>query len=289
MGNGSPQAALLVQNVGVGAGPAAYFVGSVGIATNPPSTQLHVLDSPSSGHVTTIENVNSGSNADVLDLRVRAASPGSGNNYLTFRNGLLGGLGVSGQIDGNSSGGVRFVSSSGDFAEWLPRLRGAEEIEAGDIVGVFQGRVTKNTDGAASLHVVSSAPIVSGNSPPQEEEHLWEEIAFLGQVPVKVRGKVSAGDYIVPSRLNDGTGVAISAHEMNVSDFGRIVGRAWESSDEEAVKLVKAVVGLARPAPDLVALLAQKEEQLQTLTAQVELLKLNQERLMRHLVSPDTE
>ncbi len=106
---------------------------------------------------------------------------------------------------------------------------------------------------------------------------------------MKVRGKVSAGDYIVPSRLNDGTGVAISAHEMNVSDFGRIVGRAWESSDEEAVKLVKAVVGLARPAPDLVALLAQKEEQLQTLTAQVELLKLNQERLMRHLVSPDTE
>ena len=194
-----------------------------------------------------------------------------------------------GQIDGNGSGEVRFLSASADFAEWLPRLQGEEEIEAGDIVGVFQGRITKNTDGAASLHVVSSAPIVSGNSPPQQEEHLWEEIAFLGQVPMKVRGKVSAGDYIVPSGLNDGTGVAISAPEMKLADFGRIVGRAWESSDAEEVKLVNAVVGLSRPAPDLVALLAEKEEQLRTLSAEVELLKLNQERLMRHLMSPATE
>ena len=106
---------------------------------------------------------------------------------------------------------------------------------------------------------------------------------------MKVGGKVSAGDYIVPSRLNDGTGVAISAQEMKLSDFGRIVGRAWESSDREGVKLVRAVVGLSHPAPDLITLLAQKEEQLQTLSAQVELLKLNQERLMRRLMSADTE
>ena len=83
--------------------------------------------------------------------------------------------------------------------------------------------------------------------------------------------------------------MAISAHEMKLSDFGRIVGRAWESSDREEMKLVRAVVGLAHPAPDLVALLADREDQLKTLSAEVELLKLNQERLMRHLMSADTE
>ena len=76
---------------------------------------------------------------------------------------------------------------------------------------------------------------------------------------------------------------------MRLADFGKIVSRAWESSDEEGVKLVKAVVGLAHPAPGLVALLAEKDEQLKTLSAEVELLKLNQERWMRHLLAPDAE
>ena len=80
-----------------------------------------------------------------------------------------------------------------------------------------------------------------------------------------------------------------SPEEMKPSQHSLAVGQSWESSDEEEVKLVRAVVGLSHSAPDLVALLAQKEEQLQTLSAEVELLKLNQEKLMRHLMSPDTE
>ena len=284
-GNSFNQPTLTATNTS--GGSCAVFGGNVGIGTLAPSTRLHVLDTVSSGHITIIENRNSGSNADVLELKLtNRPTPTGGNNYLSFRRGD--GL-FAGQIDGNGIGGVSYKSTGSDFAEWLPRLDSQERIEAGDIVGVFEGRISRKTAGANQIMVISTAPIVLGNSPPESEEHLYEKVAFVGQAPVKVRGPVKAGDYIVPSRLNDGTGVAISAPEMKLSDFGRIVGRAWESSDREEVKLIKAVVGLAHPAPDLVALLAQKDEQLKTLSAEVELLKLNQQRLMRHLMSADTE
>ena len=156
---------------------------------------------------------------------------------------------ILGEIEGAGlpDNGVIYKSLSGDFAEALLRLRAEEAIEAGDIVGVFGGRVTRKTEGAENLQMISTAPIILGNAPPQEEEHLWERVAFLGQAPVKVRGKVRTGDYIVPSGLNDGTGLAIAPSQMRLADFGKIVSRAWESSDEEGVKLVKAVVGLAPP------------------------------------------
>ncbi len=140
--------------------------------------------------------------------------------------------------------GVYIASGSGDYAECLKRLDENESIMAGDIVGVFGGKITKSTRGAHQLMVVSSAPIVLGNMPPASEEYLYEKVAFLGQVPVKVLGPVKEGDYIIPGGMNNGTGIAVSPELMTAEEYTKILGRAWDSSELEDIKLVNVAVGL---------------------------------------------
>jgi hypothetical protein len=69
-------------------------------------------------------------------------------------------------------------------------------------------------------------------------------VAFMGQVPVKVRGSVALGDYIVASGLEDGTAVAVPFHQMNAESGLQIVGRAWSASDDTGIKLINTAVGL---------------------------------------------
>ena len=140
--------------------------------------------------------------------------------------------------------GVAYESGSGDYAEWLPRLDENEPIEAGDIIGVFGGKITKHTNGAQQILPVSFAPIVLGNMPPLGSEHLYEKVGFLGQVQVKVIGVVREGDYIIPSGLNDGTGIAVSPEMMTADEFTKVVGRAWSASNVKHEKLINLAVGL---------------------------------------------
>jgi len=137
-------------------------------------------------------------------------------------------------ITGNSGGvqgGVEYTSSSRDFAEWLPRLNKQEAIEAGEVVGVTSdGKVTKNLESALYVQVVSTAPIVLGNTPHQAQEADFEKIAMLGQVPVKVRGAVQAGDCILPSGLNDGFGMGKPCSDVTSDELSEVIGTAWESS-----------------------------------------------------------
>ncbi|MCK4511093.1 hypothetical protein KAW64_05100, partial [bacterium] len=140
--------------------------------------------------------------------------------------------------------GVAYRSSAGDYAEYLERLDPDEIIEPGDVVGVFGGKVTKATRGAHQVMVASHAPIVLGNSPPEEQEHLYSKIAFMGQVPVKVMGPVTEGDYIIPSGLDDGTSVAVSPELMTFAEYSKIVGRAWGASESDYTALVTVAVGL---------------------------------------------
>lgn len=140
--------------------------------------------------------------------------------------------------------GVSFSSGSGDYAEYLERVDAKDEMETGDIVGVFGGKVTHRTKEAQQIMVVSMAPIVLGNMPPKSDEHLYEKIAFMGQVPVKVVGPVKEGDYIIPSGFHDGTGIAVPTEMMTAEEFTKVVGRSWSSSDNHSLKLVNVAVGL---------------------------------------------
>lgn len=141
--------------------------------------------------------------------------------------------------------GVTYESGAGDYAEWLPRLHPEEEIGFGQVVGLYGGMVSKSTDGAEMVMVVSKAPIILGNMPPDSlSEELCEKVGFIGQVPVWVIGRVNKGDYIISYKSNSGFGKAVSAEKLTVDMMSKIVGRAWMSSDNEGLKLINTGIGI---------------------------------------------
>jgi hypothetical protein len=79
---------------------------------------------------------------------------------------------------------------------------------------------------------------------------------------------VRAGDVVLPSGLNDGTAIAVTPAELRPNQFGRIIGRAWESSEDEAVKPVNVAVGTTSVLQNL-----QLEAMNSTLCREIEELK----------------
>ncbi len=153
-----------------------------------------------------------------------------------------------------SSGNVfcdgSFTGGGADYAEWLERADYEEVLEAGDVVGVRGGRITKDLTGAEQILVISSNPALVGNAAGAEESARdgFEVTAFLGQVPVKVLGAVASGDFLVPSGRDDGTAVAVAPTALDFDDLGRVFAVAWEGSDAEGMHLVNAAVGLDQAA-----------------------------------------
>ena len=143
--------------------------------------------------------------------------------------------------------GVTYASGSGDYAEYLLRENTAEKMTYGDIVGVKGGKISKNTIQAERVMVVSFKPIVLGNMPQENREQDYEKVAFMGQVPVKVFGKVNVGDYILPSGKNDGIGIAVSPQRITTEQIKDIVGVAWaENKQPFGFGFVNVAVGLNR-------------------------------------------
>jgi hypothetical protein len=257
--------------------------GDLGVGTTTPDTRLHVVADKSgdadklSSHVVAIENTATTDNADLLVLKLGTVLVRDSNNYISFQNGN----GSIGSIEG--AGGlipsITFGAPGSDYAEWLPRLQADENIEAGDVVGIFGGKISKTTAGSEHLMGISERPIVLGNMPPAEDKHLFERVAFLGQVAIKVRGPVQSGDYIVASGLNDGTGVAISPRQVALRHESQIVGRAWESAPSEGVHLINTVVGLhgAYPNRELWSVIDSLQRELATLRTELEELKTEKE------------
>jgi hypothetical protein len=220
--------------------------GGAGVGESDPRTQFHVTDdsggdSAITGHTALVEDTDA-SNARGLAIKLGDAAPNSADNYVTFYDS---GDGARGAIEGNSSGDVQLNSASADYAEYLPRLHPDEEIEPADVVGVVDGAVTRDTANAEQALVVSDRPIVTGNSPGPTAEHRegHEVCAFVGQVPVKVRGPVDAGDLVVPAGEHDGTARAVAPDDYDPGE-GPVVGRAWEATDEAGVEAVTVAVGL---------------------------------------------
>jgi len=247
--------------------------GKVGIGLASPNARLHVQDQLDetadslSAHVAAIENTSTSDSADVLALKVGRSKPEDGCNFITF----FGGDEVVGEIQGDGNGGITCSGKSADYAEYLPRLHEDETIQSGDIIGVFDGKVTKHTEGAHHVMVITSWPIVLGNMPNEKDKHLYEKVAFIGQVPIQVRGPVQAGDYLIPSGRHDGSGIAISPQKITPAHYAQIVGRAWEASDQEDIKKINTVVGLPLhdAAAGIMATLFAQQEEIKTLRSEI--------------------
>ncbi|HXH18650.1 MAG TPA: hypothetical protein VNJ07_06160, partial [Chitinophagales bacterium] len=174
--------------------------------------------------------------------------------------------------------GVAYSSGSGDYAEWLEKQNHAEQFSFGDIVGVKGGKISKNTADADNFMVVSLSPVVLGNEPPAGEKINYEKIAFLGQVKAKVYGRVTIGDYILPSGRNDGYGMAVSPANMKPGDYRRIVGRAWSASDNDLMSYVNVLVGLN--GSELAEVAERQQKEIDALKSEVDNMKLTLSQLL---------
>lgn len=141
-------------------------------------------------------------------------------------------------------GGVTYKSAGADYAEWLPKLDSDEDFRFGQIVGVYGGKISKKTTGADNIMAISRTPVVLGNVPPEGQTDQHEKVGFMGQVYVLVRGHVSTGDYILPSGHEDGTGLAVSPHDLKIEHLDKILGRAWSDSSSDIVSMITVAVGL---------------------------------------------
>ena len=273
-------------------GPDQFLVraaGGVGLGTNAPDAQLHVIDSVnanannSSAHVAIIENVsgNTGTGPDVLAVKTSMIDPDSAANLITFYDGNDDAIG---RIEGDGLGGITFNSGGADFAELLPVVSGSDKPEPGDVVGVFNGEVALATDGAQQLMVVSERPIVLGNAPAgmQRPDHV--PVAFVGQVPVRVHGPVSAGDLLVASGDDDGTARPVSPGNWRARAHGPVLGQAWAAVQSEGIERVIAAVGVGSGA-GLRALAIRAQQPL--MEQQAELIERQRERILAQAVRLD--
>lgn len=163
--------------------------------------------------------------------------------------------------------GVAYESGSGDYAEWLERANPLDDMVYGEIVGVRGGKISRNTDAADHYMVISKAPIVLGNMPESSREKDFEKVAFMGQVPVRVMGKVAVGDYILPSGFNDGYARAVSPAKMQIADYVKIVGVAWQAGEAVPMNIVNVAVGVNTN--DLAAQMGKQQQEINQMKQQL--------------------
>jgi hypothetical protein len=221
--------------------------GGTGIGTPDPIVQFHAVDARSgsdiiTNHVALIENSSINIEPDVLALKVgETGSLESNNNFLTFFDGDNNSVGA---VEGSGGSGVSYQTTAADFAEMMPLRSDAEIPESGDIVGIFEDGISRSTQDAHQVAVISTEPGFVGNAPEDEDANDHVLIAMVGQVPVSVLGAVEAGDYIVPSGLGNGIGIAVAPEAITAAQMGQVVGQALESREDIDVGQVKILVGL---------------------------------------------
>ncbi|MCK3682645.1 hypothetical protein [Maribellus sp. YY47] len=141
--------------------------------------------------------------------------------------------------------GVAFESGGADYAEWLEKKEETELLLFGEVVGVNGGVISKDFKKAEKFMVITQNPTVIGAMPEGDNEKKYEKVAFMGQVQVRVIGKVKKGDYILPSGNQDGMAIAVDPKNMAVGDYARIIGIAWGESDgKEIFSFVNTAVGI---------------------------------------------
>lgn len=277
VGNGTARstsdAMVLKQNGNLAIGP-----------SDPQALRLHVAEDKANAgvnddpaaNVVLLENTNTGTNPDVLGLQAGPTNPGGGVTYVSFYDRF--GTTVGG-IEGNGSGGINYTSSGADFAEELPVASGTATPDAGDVVAVRGGEVNLNTSGGERLMVVSDQAAMTGNVKPDATGRRVP-VAFVGQVPVRLRGTAEAGDLVVASGANDGTARAVAPNQYRPAEHGPLVGTAWSAKASNEPGTITTVVGLGKSGV-LAKQLHEQQSEIASLRKRVERLETLEARLAR--------
>ena len=140
--------------------------------------------------------------------------------------------------------GTVYGSKGADYAEYLPKVYPTEQFIKGEVVGVYNGKISKNTTRADQILAITSQPMVLGNMQDEAIIDDFEQVAFLGQIPVFVDGPVHSGDYIIASGRNDGMAIAVSREDMTAEMLSEVLGTAWDAHEGEGVTLINTSIGL---------------------------------------------
>jgi hypothetical protein len=174
--------------------------------------------------------------------------------------------------------GITFASGSEDYAEYLPKLNPQQFFLPGDIVGIKNGFITKETSDADMLMVISMNPAVLGGVPLDEDVSAYEKVAFMGQVLTKIMGEARPGDYILPSGFHNGTGIAKRPEAMKIEDYRKIVGVAWAGQSKDSVGYVNTAIGLNTN--DLAQLVEKQSKKIEDMEGQLISINENLSRLV---------
>lgn len=174
-------------------------------------------------------------------------------------------------INATNNVGVSFKTGGADYAEYLEKENNTILFEPGEVVGVFGGKISKRTQGAQHIMVISTNPIVLGNMPVNQTTKDFEKVAFLGQVPVRVVGSVKIGDYILPSGNNDGLALAKNPKDMSLNDYSNIIGVAWQDSLNSTFGYVNVAIGLNTN--DIAYQIQQQQNQIDSIKKELEDIK----------------
>ena len=210
--------------------------GQVGIGTRFPSSLLELF-----GSTPNLRIVNTDATEAGLILDSSAGFEWSillnagGNGQLNFHDSSVD-IQARFRRDNSAQNDDGWVTATIDYGEFMEKLDHNEEIEIYEVVAVKDNKITKNTEGSSLIMVTSTDaglrggnPLVEGYS--RDNDPNWLVVAYVGQMPVLVEGKVTEGDYIIPSGKNDGRASAISPDAITRKQFNQVIGRALESSE----------------------------------------------------------
>jgi hypothetical protein len=203
--------------------------GNVGIGTTNPNGKLDV-NQTTAGSVAV-----QGQNAGTVYWKV--VSPAGG---------ITGGYNAADAVEyvakdsvtGRSINAAGTINASGaDFAEWVDW---EGPIPAMGSIVMYRGVYV----------VVSSTQTAAFVGNDIKEPGHGMLVAFAGQLPVLVRGKVHEGDLIVAN--GDGTGRGVPRSSATMAEIQNAVGTSWASSSDLGLKRVNVAVGIGLAGGSLV-------------------------------------
>jgi len=206
-------------------------------------------------HACLMMNTDTSDQSDVLKLLIgRTSDLEATNCFVRFSNGAT----TTGRTDGNQCGRIRgtgvatdvaYASGALDYGEWfevgdpsewvsaeeLEEKRKANKfyfgIEEGTIVYIRARKLYKSSPGIP-MAVTNRSCVVGNEREENEKNENWfgEILSFVGQLPIKLQGAASSGDYLIDS--GSGYCTAVSEEDITFNQYIKAIGRALEDSEE---------------------------------------------------------